>query len=77
MRKYLLFIVEVKVTQWCLTLQPDGLYSPGNLLDQNIGVGINVGKGNLSLLQGIFPTKRWNPGLLHFRQILYQLSYQG
>ena len=30
-----------------------------------------------SLLQGIFPTQGLNPGLLHFRQILYQLSHQG
>ena len=32
---------------------------------------------NLSLLHGIFPTQGSNPGLLHCRQILYQLSYQG
>ena len=30
-----------------------------------------------SLLQGIFPTQECNPGLLHCRRILYQLSYQG
>ena len=30
-----------------------------------------------SLLQEIFPTQGWNPGLLHCRQILYQLSHQG
>ena len=29
-----------------------------------------------SLLQGIFPTQGSNLGLLHFRQILYHLSYQ-
>ena len=29
------------------------------------------------LLQGIFPTQGSNPGLLHCRRILYQLSYQG
>ena len=33
--------------------------------------------GSLSLLQGIFPTQGWNPGLLHYRHILYQLSYKG
>ena len=32
---------------------------------------------SLSLLQGIFPTQGSNPGLLHCRQILYQLSHQG
>ena len=30
-----------------------------------------------SLLLGIFPTQDLNRGLLHCRQILYQLSYQG
>ena len=37
----------------------------------------NTGVGNLSLLQQIFPTQKSNQGLLHYRQILYQLSYQG
>ena len=32
---------------------------------------------SLSLLQQIFPTQELNWGLLHCRQILYQLSYQG
>ena len=27
--------------------------------------------------RGIFPTQRSNPGILHFRQILYHLSHQG
>ena len=39
--------------------------------------GQNTGVGSLSLLQGIFPTQRLNPGLLHCRQILYQLSQEG
>ena len=30
-----------------------------------------------SHLQGIFPTQGSNPGLLHCRQILYQLRHQG
>ena len=37
----------------------------------------NTGVGSLFLLQGIFPTQELNWGLLHCRQILYQLSYQG
>ena len=50
------------------SLRPHGLYnSPGQ----------NTGVGSLSLLQGIFPTQRSNPGLPHCRQILYQLSHQG
>ena len=52
-------------------LRTQGLYSPWNSLGQNTGVG------SLSLLQGIFPTQGSNPGLLHCRQILYQLSHKG
>ena len=37
----------------------------------------NTGVGSLSLLQQIFPTQELNQGLLHCRQILYQLKYQG
>ena len=37
----------------------------------------NTGKGSLSLLQQIFPTQELNHSLLHCRQILHQLSYQG
>ena len=61
----------VKVAKSCPTLQPHGLYSSWNSPGQNTGVG------SLSLLQGIFPTQGWNPGLLHCGQILYQLSHQG
>ena len=39
--------------------------------------GKNTGVGGPFLLQGIFPTQELNPGLLHCRQILYQLSYKG
>ena len=52
------------------SLWPHGLYSPWNSPGQNTGVG------SLSLLQGIFPTQGWNPGLQHCRWILYQLSHQ-
>ena len=37
----------------------------------------NTGVGTLSLLQEIFLTQELSQGLLHCRQILYQLSYQG
>ena len=53
------------------SLRPHGLYSPWNSPDQNTEVG------RLSLLQGIFPTQGLNPGLLHCRQIFYQLSHKG
>ena len=52
------------------SLQPHGLYSPWNSPGQNTGVH------NHSFLQGIFPTQGSNPGLLHCKWILYQLSYQ-
>ena len=53
------------------SLQPHGLYSPWIFPGQNTRVG------SLSLLQGIFPIQRSNPGLPHCRQILYQLSHKG
>ena len=52
------------------SLHTHGLYSPWNSLGQNTGVS------SLSLLQGIFPTQGLNPGLPHWRQILYQLSHK-
>ena len=39
--------------------------------------GQNIRVGSLFLLQGIFPTQGWNPGLPHCRRLLYQLSHQG
>ena len=53
------------------SLRPHGLYSPWNSPGQNTGVG------SLFLLQEIIPTQGSNPGLLHCRWILYQLSHQG
>ena len=53
------------------SLRPHGLYSAWDSPDQNTGVG------SLSLPHGIFPTQRSNPGLLHCRRILYQLSHKG
>ena len=41
------------------------------------GKTMNTGVGSLSLLQQIFLTQELNQGLLHCRQILYQLSCQG
>ena len=50
------------------SLQPHGLYHPWNSPGQNTGVG------SCSLFPGIFPTQGSKPGLLHCRQILYQLT---
>ena len=62
--------VKLLVTQSCPNLCDPMVY-PWNFPGKNNGVGCN------SLLQGIFPTQGSNPGLLHCRQILYNLSYRG
>ena len=59
---YILFVIS-----WTVAHQtPLSMNSPGK----------NTGVGSHSLLQGIFPTQGSNPGLLHCRQVLYQLSHQ-
>ena len=52
------------------SLRSHGLYSPWNSPCQNTAVH------SCSLLQGIFPTKGSNPGLLRCRQSLNQLSHE-
>ena len=52
-------------------LQPARLLCPWNSPGKNTGVGSHF------LLQGLFLTQGLNLGLLHCRQILYQLSHQG
>ena len=60
--------VTVKVAQSCLTLcEPQSVEFPSQ----------NTGVDSLSLLQQVFLTQESNQGLLHWRWILYQLSYQG
>ena len=54
-----------------LTLQVDSLLAELQEKPKNTGVD------SLSLLQGIFLTQELNRGLLHCRQNLYHLSYQG
>jgi len=53
------------------TLQADSLPAESQEKPKDTGVG------SLSLLQRIFLTQELNRSLLHFRQILHQLSYQG
>ena len=50
---------------------PPGSSVHGDSPGQNTGVGYHA------LLQGIFPTQGWNPGLLHCRLILYGLRHWG
>ena len=54
----------------------DGVIKPARLLCPWDFPGKNTGVDCHFLLQ-IFPTQESNPGLLHCRQILYQLSYEG
>ena len=61
----------VSSSLWPLGSQPARLLCPWD------SPGKNTGEGCHFLLQGIFPTEESNPGLLHCRQILYQLSYKG
>ena len=64
--------VKMKVAQSCLLFETLWtIYSSWNSPGQNTEVG------SFSHLQGIFPTQGLNPGLLHCRQILYQLSLLG
>ena len=53
------------------TLQADSLSAEPQ------GKSKNAGVSSLSLLQRIFLTQESNRGLLNYRWILYQLSYQG
>ena len=68
---------DSEVTQSCPTLcdpmdcKPTRLLCPCDFPGKSTRVGCHF------LLQGIFPTKGWNPGLLHYRQTLYYLSHQG
>ena len=55
------------VTPWTIACQALPSMGPG----KNTGVGCHF------LLQGIFLTHESNPGILHCRQIPYQLSYKG
>ena len=59
------------IEPWSPALRADSLPS------EPLGKPKDTGVGSLSLLQGIFLTQESNQGLLHCRQILYQLSYQG
>ena len=68
-------MTKVLVSQLCPTLcNPMDCSLPGSSVHGILQARI---LGYHSLLQGIFPTKGLNPGLLHCRQILYHLSHQG
>ena len=77
-----------KTSVGCHTLLNPCLPNPGieptsptwqadSLLSEMPGKRDNTGVGTLSLLQGNFSTQELKRGLLHCRQILYQMSYPG
>ena len=81
-------ILQARILEWVAFPFPGDLPNPGNeprsptlqadsLTAEPPGEPKNTGVGSLSLLQQIFPTQELNWSLLHCRQILYQLSYQG
>ena len=59
----------------CVSLRPHKLW-PVRLLYPWDSPGENTGVDCRSLLQRIFLIQGSNPGLLHYRQILYHLSYR-
>ena len=80
-------ILQARILEWGafpfsrVSSQPRDPGSPTLQVDSSPaepwGEPQNTGVGSLSLLQGIFPTQELNLGLLHCRQNLYQLSYEG
>ena len=65
------------VAQSCLTLcDPIDCTLPGSSVHGD-SPSKNTGVGCPALFWGIFQTQGLNTGLLHYRWILYQLSYQG
>ena len=81
-------ILQARILEWVAFPFSRGLPNPGieprspalqvdSLPAEPQGKPKNTGGGSLSLLQGIFLTQELNWGILHYRQILYQLSYEG
>ena len=64
--------MKVKVTQSCLTLCDLMDYTVLGILQARILERVAV-----PFSKGVFPTQGSNLGLLHCRQIIYQLSHQG
>ena len=82
------YIVQARILEWVAFPFSRGSSQPrdqtqvsqlqaDSSLSEPQGKPKDTGVGSLSLLQRIFPTQESNWGLLHCRQILYQLSYEG
>ena len=65
------------VTQLCLILYDCMDSSPPGSSVHRDSPAKNTRVGYYALLQGIFPTHGLNPGLSHYRWILYHLNHQG
>ena len=81
-------IFQARILEWVVFPSSRGSSQPRNqiqvsriagrsLLSEPLGKPKNTGVDSLSLLQRIFLTQELNWGLLHCRQILDQLGYQG
>ena len=81
-------ILQVRILEWVVLPFSRGSSQPRNRTQVSHIAGIfftswatgkpnNTRVGTLSVLLQIFSTQELNQGLLHCRQILYQLSYQG
>ena len=69
--------VKSEVTQSCLTLcDPMDFSLPGSSVHGIFQTRVLEWVA-ISFSRGIFPTQGVNPGLLHCRQILYQVSHKG
>ena len=68
----LIIVWKVKVAQSCPTLCNPMDYTVHGILQARILEWVAI-----PFSRGIFPTQGMNPGLLHCRQILYQLSHEG
>ena len=80
-------IQQARILEWVAMPSSRGFPDPGMeprsptlqadcLLSEPPGKPKNTSVGSLFLLQGNFPAQELNQGLLHCRQLLYQLSYQ-
>ena len=81
-------ILQAGILEWVAFPSPGDIPNPGieprspalqvdSLPSGPPGKPQITGVGNLSLLQHTFLTQKSNQGLLHCRQILYQLGYRG
>ena len=81
-------ILQARILEWVAMPSSRGIFPPrdwtqvscivGNSLpSESPGKTKNTGVDSLSFIQGIFLTQESNQSLLHCRQILYLLSYQG